>query len=57
MFGRFSVGDVESLNVTFYFFLTLTIFQGHSSVEQFEPKMLCSYPVKSKLFVITKYVD
>ena len=29
--------------------VTLTIFQCHSSFEQFKRKILCSYPVKLKL--------
>ena len=29
--------------------VTLTLFQGHSSVKQFQLKILCSYPFKLKL--------
>ena len=34
---------------------TLIIFQGHSSVTQFQLKILCSYPMKLKLFKIVVY--
>ena len=34
--------------------VALAIFLGHSSVERFFPKMLCSYPVKLKLCRIVK---
>ena len=37
------------LLIEFYLFIrfsvTLTIFQGHSDAEQFQPKILCSYPI------------
>ena len=34
--------------------VALTIFQGHSDVEQFKLNNLCSYPVKLKLYRIVK---
>ena len=36
--------------------VTLIVFQGHSSVKQFELKMLYSYPIKLKVFMILDYV-
>ena len=36
--------------------MTLTIFQGRSSVKQFELKILCSYLIKLKLCTIVDYV-
>ena len=35
--------------------VTLTIFQGHSSVKQSELKILCSCPTNFKLIRIVKY--
>ena len=34
--------------------MTLTIFQGHSNIEQFKLKSVCSDPVKLKLYRIVK---
>ena len=36
--------------------MTLTLFQGHSSVIQFLLKILRSYLIKLKLFRIVKYI-
>ena len=36
--------------------VTLTIYQGHSSVKQFILNILCSYPIKVKLHMVFKYV-
>ena len=48
------------LLIVLYLFIplavTLTIFQGHSDVKQFELKILCSYPVNLKLCRIVKQV-
>ena len=46
--------------IEFYPFIplsvTLMVFQGHSSVKQFELKILCSYLIKLKLCTIVDYV-
>ena len=48
------------LHIQLYHFITLlvtlTLFQGHSSVKQFLQKMLCSYSIKLKLCRIKKYI-
>ena len=36
--------------------VNLAIYQGHSNVTQFQPKILSSYPVKFKLCTIVVYV-
>ena len=36
--------------------VTLTLFQGHSSVKQFELNILCSCPIKLQLCRIAKYI-
>ena len=36
--------------------VTLTLFQGHSSVKQIELKFLCSYQIKLKLYTVVNYV-
>ena len=38
------------------FSVTLIVFQGHSSVKQFELKMLYSYPIKLKVCTIVDFV-
>ena len=30
--------------------VTLTVYQGHSNVEHFKLKIVCSYPIKFKLY-------
>ena len=46
--------------IEFYPFIplsaTLILFQDHSSVKQFQLKILCSYPVKLKLCMIGNYI-
>ena len=37
-------------------YLSLIVFQGHSSVNQFELNILCSYPIKLKLCTTVDYV-
>ena len=48
------------LQIELYFFIpilvTLTTYQGHSSVKQFKLEILCSYQIRLKLHVIVKYV-
>ena len=48
------------INVELYTFIpisvTLIVFQGHSSVKQFQLIILCSYPIKLKLCGIVKYI-
>ena len=52
---------VSILLIELYLFIplsaTFTIFQGHSSVKQFELKMSCSYPIILKLKRSVKYVQ
>ena len=47
-----------ALLIKFYLFIplsvTLTMLQGHSSVEQFSLKIWCSYPIRLKLCRIVK---
>ena len=37
--------------------VTLTMFQGHSSVRQFQVEILCSHPIKLKLCRIVKCIN
>ena len=36
--------------------VTLIVFQGHSSVKQFQLKIVCSYLIKLKLCLVVDYV-
>ena len=47
------VDKIMSITLLFLIFL---YFQGHSSVKQFESKILCSYAIKMELGVIVTYV-
>ena len=39
-----------------FLFVISIVFQGHSSVQQFELKILCSYPVNLKLCTVVDYI-
>ena len=49
------------LHIELYLFsplsMNLIIFQGHSSVKQFQLKMLCFEPIKFKLCTVIHHVD
>ena len=45
------VNYVDKIMSITLFFLIFLYFQGHSSVKQFESKILCSYAIKMELVV------
>ena len=48
------------LHIELYLLITLSVtlilFQGHNSAKQFQLKILCSYPIKLKLYIIVRYI-